>query len=364
MTEKIVRLGIIGCGEVTQVIHLPTLHQLRDRFTLTALCDISAKVRDGVGDAWGVARRFADYRDLIADADVDAVLIANPHVYHAEAALAAMQAGRHVLIEKPMCITNAEADALITREAASGVVAQVGYMRRHAPAFAAAKARIAALTNIRLARVHDVLGRNALIVGQTATVIRPDDIPAEASEDMQALLSKRVAEAIGPAPRALENAYTLLLGLGTHDLSAMRELFGMPVRVLYAAHRGEDGRVISAALDYGAFVCQYETCIDAIPRFDAHIEVYTHNEVIRIDYDTPYVRNLPGRLTVTDVDAAGMARSSTSLAWRDSFLIEWTAFHDSIVNGMRPKTTPTDAREDLVLFLDMIAAMRSASETA
>jgi len=347
MTAEIVRLGIVGCGEVAQVIHLPTLHMLRDHFRVTALCDVSTTVRDGVGEAWGVNRRFADPRDLIACPEVDAVLVANPHVHHAHTALDVMRASKHVLIEKPMCITLGEADVLISQAALSRDVVQIGYMRRHAPAFTVAKARITASPDIRLARVHDVLGRNALIVGQTATVIRPDDI----------------AEAIGTASPALENAYSLLLGFSSHDLSAMRELFGMPTRILYAAHRGEDGRVISAAFDYGSFVCQFETCIDLIPRFDAHIEVYTPAEVIRIEYDTPYVRSMPGRLVVTDVDAAGMARSSESLAWRDSFLIEWVAFYDSIVHGTPPKTTLADAREDLVLFRDMVRAMRSASGT-
>jgi len=46
------RVGIVGCGEVVQLIHLPTLQSLRDRFEVTASCDVSAHVRSGVGDAW------------------------------------------------------------------------------------------------------------------------------------------------------------------------------------------------------------------------------------------------------------------------------------------------------------------------
>ena len=109
----VLRVGVVGCGEVAQIIHLPALAQLPEYFSVTALCDVSANVLSGVGDAWGVAARCADYAELVARADVDAVLISNPHVYHAEVALAAMAAGKHVLIEKPMCITLAEADAII-----------------------------------------------------------------------------------------------------------------------------------------------------------------------------------------------------------------------------------------------------------
>lgn len=132
------RLGIVGCGEVTQVCHLPSLALLPDLFRVTALCDASRAVAEGVGDAWRVPTRGTDYRELVARADVDAVLVAAPHALHAEIALAALAAGKHTLIEKPMCLTMREAGAIVAAQRAAGVVAQVGYMRRHAPAFARA----------------------------------------------------------------------------------------------------------------------------------------------------------------------------------------------------------------------------------
>ena len=107
------RIGVIGCGEVAQIMHLPSLYQLDDLFTVTALCDVSNRVLQAVGDHWNVTNRYLDYRDLIAHADVDAVLVANPDAYHARAVLAAIAAGKHVLIEKPMCMTLQEADAII-----------------------------------------------------------------------------------------------------------------------------------------------------------------------------------------------------------------------------------------------------------
>src|SRR3954451_16776441 len=89
-----VRVGIVGCGEVTQIMHLPTLAQLADLFEVTALCDVSPRVLDGVGAAWSVGRRFADVAALVACEDVDAVLVANPDGFHAEVTLAAIAAGK------------------------------------------------------------------------------------------------------------------------------------------------------------------------------------------------------------------------------------------------------------------------------
>ena len=131
-------VGIVGCGEATQILHLPSLHQLHEQFQVKALCDLSQTVLDGVGKQWGIAQRYLNYQDLLTQPDIEIVLIANPDAYHAEVALAAITAGKHVLIEKPMCMTLAEADAIISAQQQANVIVQVGYMRRYAPAFIAA----------------------------------------------------------------------------------------------------------------------------------------------------------------------------------------------------------------------------------
>jgi predicted dehydrogenase len=174
-------------------------------------------------------------------------------------------------------------------------------------------------------------------------------------------MAARTAEAVGAASDALHASYGLLLGLSSHDLSAMRDLLGPPRRVLYAASRGADGRVVSAAFDYGHFVCQFETLIDTIPRFDAHIEVFSADRVLRVEWDTPYVRNMPGRVVTTDVGADGMARRSVGHCWKDAFEIEWRRFYDNVTRRRRPVQSLSDAREDLVLFADMVAKMRDAA---
>jgi predicted dehydrogenase len=353
------RIGIVGCGEVTQIIHLPSLAQLSDQFEVTALCDVSATVLGQVGDRWGVPKRLFDYRELVAQEDVDAVLVANPHVYHAEVTLAAIAAGKHVLVEKPMCLTPAEADAIVAAQERSGVTVQVGYMRRYAPAFVEACRLVPELGEIRLARVHDVIGQNALIIGRTSRVARGRDIDPALVAAGNALQDERLAEALGDAPPALRSAYMLLLGLSTHDISAMRELLGMPKGVLYAAQR-HGGRYLSAAFDYGGYVCQFETGVDDIPRFDGHLEVYGSERVLRVQYDTPYVRNLPIRLLITEANGeGGVVERAIHPTWGDPFVVEWQAFHQNVTERRRPKTPPADFRQDLELFLAMIALMRA-----
>ncbi len=354
-----IRVGIVGCGEVTQIMHLPSLNQLNRQFKVTALCDVSEHVLQAVGDQWQVPKRYLDYHELVLQADVDAVLIANPDAFHAEVALAAIGAGKHVLIEKPMCITLAEADAIIAAEQRAGVIAQVGFMRRYAPAFVEACRQLPSLGDIRLARVHDVLGHNALVIKGTSRVVRGDDVPADVSAAGQRLRAERITEAIGQAPPELCSAYGLLLGLSSHDISAMRELLGMPQRVLYAAQR-HGGLYLSGAFDYGSYVCQFETGIDNIARFDACLEVYGEKRVLRVQYDTPYVRNLPIRWYITEANGQdGVVERAEFPTWGDAFVAEWQAFYANVSERRPSKTPPADFRKDLELFRDMLGLMRN-----
>jgi predicted dehydrogenase len=312
----------------------------------------------GVGEQWPRAARLTDYRDVVARRDVDAVLVANPHVYHSAVALAAMDAGKHVFIEKPLCVTLAEADALLAAEAKNGVTVQVGYMRRYAPAFSEAVALVKKVrSDIILARVHDVIGQNAIIIDSTVNVIRDKQASRKIVGETQRAMAAAIKQAIGVDRGPLAAAYSLLLGLSSHDISAMRELIGLPRGVLHAAYR-QNGRAITAAFDYGTFVCQFETTVDRIPHFDAYLEVYTPNEIIRVDYDTPYIRNLPAKLTVLSAHGeAGTANRESYPTRGDSFVIEWRAFHENVSRRRRPKTSLADAREDIVLFRDMATCM-------
>ena len=353
------RVGIVGCGEVTQIMHLPTLRQLPSLFTVTALCDVSNEVLQTVGDFWNVSKRFTDYSELVTQDDVDVVLVANPDPYHAPATLAAIEAGKHVLVEKPMCITLAEADAIIEAQARKGVIVQVGYMRRYAPAFVKACEIVREMGPVRLARVHDVLGFNPLFIRETSRVIRPSDVPAEVIAEGRRLREQRVAEAVGAdAPMEIQRVFGHMLSLSTHDLSAMREMLGAPKRVLSATVR-HNGVYITATFDYGDFVCNFETGTDSLPRFDAYLEVYGDDKVVRVDYDTPYVRNLPITLTVVETNGSGGAVESVEHpAWGDAFVAEWEVFHANISQGLAPKTPPADFRADLELFIEMIGQMR------
>lgn len=352
------RVGIIGCGEATQILHLPSLYQLRDKFQVAALCDISRTVVNGVGDMWQIPHhmRFLDYQDLLAHDSIDAVLIANPNVYHKAIILASISVGIHVLVEKPMCITLQEADEIIAAEALSDYIVQVGTMRRYAPSFLHACQLVSSMEDVTLCRVHDVIGSNSQFIDATSNVIRANDISAERMDRLRQQTKESISTAIGDVPEALHNAYNLLLGLSTHDISAMRELIGMPELVLYAAQK-YNGGCITAAFDYGTFICHFETSTNAIAEFNASLQVDSRKQVVRVEYNTPYIRNLPVYLEVLDADGRHGIKRTRQHTWSDPFVEEWLAFYDNAINRKMPKTSPQDFRNDLVLFQMLIDQM-------
>ena len=110
-----INVGIVGLGEIAQVIHLPILQAHSDKFEIAAICDISQELLTALGGHYNVPvdHRYTDFNDLARQGDLDAVFVLNSDEYHTDTALAAIQHGKHVLIEKPMCLTRQEAESII-----------------------------------------------------------------------------------------------------------------------------------------------------------------------------------------------------------------------------------------------------------
>ena len=114
------RIGIIGAGGIAQA-HLDGYLQAADQARVTAVADVDVEGARRYAERAGGAEVFHDFRDLLASPHVDAVDICLPHNLHAPAILAAAEAGKHVLCEKPLCISIVEADSISAAVARSGI---------------------------------------------------------------------------------------------------------------------------------------------------------------------------------------------------------------------------------------------------
>jgi myo-inositol 2-dehydrogenase/D-chiro-inositol 1-dehydrogenase len=129
MAEEALRIGIIGCGFATQNRHLPALRRIREA-RVVALADLDEAVLDRVGEAWDISRRHRNPQALIDDPQVEAVAICTPASHHVSLALAALDAERHVFVEKPLALSLEDADRFVERAEASADKVLVGFNLR------------------------------------------------------------------------------------------------------------------------------------------------------------------------------------------------------------------------------------------
>lgn len=166
-----VRVGLIGCGEIAQVVHIPTLNHLSHLFQITYLCDISKTALEYC-QAKVVATKppiTTNPQEVCASPDVDVVFVINSDEYHAEHGVLALKHDKHVFIEKPMALNDRDADAIIEAERRSKGKVMVGYMRRYAPAFQDAIAEIGGIDKILYARIRGLFDRHMSILKEALT---------------------------------------------------------------------------------------------------------------------------------------------------------------------------------------------------
>ena len=145
LSRRPVRLGVIGCGRIAQAAHLPAVAKT-DEVELIAVCDPSVALAEGVGGRYGV-RAYVSSEQLLGD-DIEAVIIATPDRFHHPLGVRSLEAGKHVLMEKPLAATSEQASALAELAAARNLRLQTGAMKRHDPGIAFARRHLGEIGDI------------------------------------------------------------------------------------------------------------------------------------------------------------------------------------------------------------------------
>ena len=134
------RIGLVGVGGIAQDRHIPTLLTLSEKVKLTAVCDVNQEQAEKVAANFHIPHTFSDYNALFPE--VDAIVICTPNKFHVEIAVAALEAGVHVLCEKPMAMTVTECEAMLAASKKSGKLLSVAYHYRHTETAKVAKAAV------------------------------------------------------------------------------------------------------------------------------------------------------------------------------------------------------------------------------
>lgn len=130
--DRLLRIGILGCGPISQIAHFDACRKARNA-ELYAICDLADELRDKMTAIHEPRVAFNNYDDMLADRNVEAVIIGVADQYHVPLAMKAIAAGKHVLIEKPLGVNVDECEQLRARVHESKLVFQVGNNRRFDP---------------------------------------------------------------------------------------------------------------------------------------------------------------------------------------------------------------------------------------
>ena len=349
-----VRIGVIGCGAIAQVQHLPFLTELAEEFEVAIVCDLSPSAARYAADLFHVPRHTTDYREVL-DSNVDAVLLCQTDPKTA-VAVASFEAGKHVFIEKPMCYSLQEADAIISAAEASGKVGQVGYVKLFEPAFETARREVATIDDVRFVQVNHLHPDNALHIQQFRTR-KFDDLPPGAGEETARARRDAMNDAIGEATPEAERAFGMLSGSLIHDLYGLRVLFGLPSRIA-SAEVWSDGRALSTVLEYPEGHRAVISWVDLPELWDFHetLEVYGGAKRVLVSYESGFSRGL-STVTVQEIEVDGTSvRKSPELDWESPFRRELRHFHECITRGKESRSPVASARDDIALVIDITKA--------
>lgn len=139
---SVVRLGLIGAGDISRKSVAPALRDC-EKIDFVSVSRSKAELAESFAREFGARKWFADWHDLIADDEIDAVYLATPVYVHAEQTIAAAEAGKHVLCEKPMALSVASCDEMIAACRANNVKLGIAYYRRFYPVVVRVKEIIA-----------------------------------------------------------------------------------------------------------------------------------------------------------------------------------------------------------------------------
>jgi scyllo-inositol 2-dehydrogenase (NAD+) len=322
------RVALVGAGRAGSV-HAGNLADYPGRAEVGAIVDERADAAEQLADGFG-APHFADLDGALEHAD--AVVISTPTFTHRDLAVRAANAGKHVFCEKPMALTVAECDEMIAAAEASGVVLQVGFMRRFQPEFVEARRRIAA---------GDV-GQPMVIKSLT----RGPGLPPPWAWD-------------------LERSNGMLAEVNSHDFDSVRWLSGSEIERVYAEvthlkgrDRGVDAEdfydngVVSLRLESGAIGTIDGTC-PADYGYDARVEIVCSEGLL-------VVGDLRGQAIVEvrdrDVGTVTPMHRTWPDRFGDAYRAEIRSFVESALSGAPAAVTGADGRA-------AVAAVRAANRS-
>jgi predicted dehydrogenase len=342
--SRALRTAVVGGGLIAQAIHLPNLARLRDRFELVAIADVSPTVAEGLAARHAPARAYTDWERMLDAERLDAVVVCSPHATHAAIVLAALDRGLHVLVEKPLCIAPDDAAAICRRREQTGLVVQVGYMKRFDAAYGAWLDALPAsgydLRFVDIVTYDPWMAREPFV--PWSTMVRGDDVPEAVAQAARSAEAEQVRRAVGTADPDAVRAYSYtFLACLVHDVNLVHGALdrlgvtGAIEPLSAAAWADGEAASFTAHLPGGAtWQCAW-LLLRGLQDFRERARLYFTDAIHELELRAPYQH-------------AG-----------DSYLAELRHFHDCVVDGVACRTPPEQGARDVELLRDLFRLTRS-----
>ena len=335
------RIGFIGGGMIAQVGHLPFYLQ-DERCEVVSVAESRPSLVEALGAKIGCERVVTDHRALLNDPRVEAVIISAPRPATGALTLETLEAGKHVLAEKPMAHSVAQAERLVKAAAARGLTYAVGFMKRYDPGVQRAKAlfdeviRDGRLGRLRFARFYDY--SNAYAVPPP-----PHTRPKE---------SRTERFSVWPSwpdwlPDDYRDTYAWYVNAASHDVNLLLWFFPTGIEVL-SAHCPNEGAIV-ATMRHDTFPVVLEIAKTAVGRWIEGAEFLFDQGRIKLTIPSPMAIDRVGDVVLDDA-ARGLqaARLDTENGW--CFARQATGFIDALTGAAPPLTSGNEGLGDMVLI--------------
>jgi predicted dehydrogenase len=351
------RIGVIGCGLIAQVMHLPHLKELHELFEVVALCDVSPGTLKYVGDYYGVTKRFTDYRDLLKE-PLEAVAVFSADS-HGQVMVDSLKAGKHVFAEKPMCFTLREADEILAAHKKAGTVCMVTYMKRYDPGFRYALPLIQKLKDLQAIHITILHPSEGNQIGHHDARRFPD-VPAKAQKQLRAEQDTLIREVIGDfTPLERRVFANNLLSTLVHDINVLRALSGDPEEVLFTdVWAGGEGMLTCLRYATGVRAILSLQYLPDLANYEETVAYYAKAGRVRLVFPSPFFRNMPTPVFVEGMEDGKPSAKQVIASMKEAFKEELLHFAECVQTGKTPITTPEEAKGDVALLHKIFKAIK------
>ena len=333
-----VRIGFVGGGFFGQVAHLRNFAQVQS-CQIVALAEMREDLRQKVADRYSIPQRFASHSDMLANADIEAVVVVTARQAMGPIVLDCLNAGKHVLSEKPIAGTSDLAAALCEAAGRRGVLHSVGYMKRYDAGVQAAKTLLEQLLTSKM------LGQLTYVRAQCFggdAYCGENDYERSAHARPTALLEWP----LGPDWLSSDQCrgYDRYLNTYCHDINLLRYLIGRPT--LQSAYLSGNHGVV--ALSCNGIPTLLETGLVEHPGWEESFQVFFERGWMTIRTSAPLNRDVPAAVELyRGGNESKTERLEVPASW--AFHRQAEAFIRDVRSGNQPLSTARDAQLDVKL---------------